>query len=294
MSPLDSEIQAWLVEQDALPPRSSLTIGQTRERMRGMALAAGTPPPMERVEDVDAGGIPARQYVPQNEPDGPLLVFFHGGRFISGDLESHDGFCRWLADACGCRVLAVDYRLAPEHPFPAAADDAVAATRWALTQSPAVGVAGDSAGGNLAALAALEVAGLRCQVLIYPMLDGTRGLPSHAEFAEGFGPGTDDMERGWQLYAMAGPRQSPRISPIYCGDLSNLPPALVITAEYDTLRDEGEVYGARMREAGNSVLAVRYTGAVHGFATMPGRFELARQAISDIGLFVRARMAVSA
>ncbi|MDZ4799621.1 MAG: alpha/beta hydrolase [Bryobacteraceae bacterium] len=299
MSPLDAEIAAWLVEQDALPPRSSLTIEETRERMRGMA--AGSHPQMERVENVDAGGVAARQYWPaarqywpKDDASLPLLVFFHGGRFISGDLESHDGFCRWLADACACRVLAVDYRLAPEHPFPAAAEDAAAATRWALTQSSAVGVAGDSAGGNLAAVAALEIAGLRCQLLIYPMLDATRSAPSHAEFAEGFGPGTDDMERGWALYAGDGPRESPRISPLYCGDLTNLPSTLIQTAEYDTLRDEGEVYGERLRAAGNSVMVVRYAGSVHGFVTLPGRFELARQAISDAGLFVRDRMALPA
>lgn len=292
MHPLDPQIQAWLIEDDDLPPRSSLTVEETRIRMRGLRHAAGDPPAMAEVEDVAIpGGPEARLYRPAAAaPDSAILVYFHGGRFISGDLDSHDGFCRWLADACACRVLAVNYRLAPENPFPAAAEDAAAATRWALTQTAHVGVAGDSAGGNLAAVAALEIPGLRCQVLIYPMLDGARALPSHTEFAQGFGPGTEDMERGWNLYAAAVPRQSPRLSPLYCGDLSNLPPALVLTAEYDTLRDEGEVYGARMREAGNSALTVRYTGAVHGFITSPGRFELARQAIADIGLFVKSRI----
>ena len=196
-----------------------------------------------------AGYLRARQYWPVADAALPLLVYFHGGRFISGDLESHDPICRMLAIAANCRVLAVDYRLAPEHRFPAAAEDARLAVEWALGQGIAVAVAGDSAGANLAAGAALAHRGaaLRCQVLIYPMIDATCSEPSYTEFAEGYGPGAADMKRGWREYLPEGadPRD-PLASPLFAADLKDAPPAWVLTAEYDTLRDEGEAYARRL------------------------------------------------
>lgn len=182
--PIDPEVAAYLEGQKDQPPRSALDVAGTRETLRRAAALAGPPPPLARVEDMllpDA--LRARQYWPALDDRLPLVVYFHGGRFFSGDLESHDAVCRMLALGSGCRILAVDYRLAPEHRFPAAVEDARVAVEWALDQGVAVGVAGDSAGANLAAGAALDHPALGCQLLIYPMIDAVCGSASYAEFS---------------------------------------------------------------------------------------------------------------
>jgi acetyl esterase len=269
-----------------LPPRSSLDIAATRERLRQAAALAGPAPELPRVENMILGGyLRARQYWPDTTAKLPLLVYFHGGRFISGDMESHDPVCRLLAVAAGCRLIAVDYRLAPEHRFPAAADDAKLALDWALGQGIRVAVAGDSAGANLAAVAALAHRGsaLRSQLLIYPMIDATCAMASYREFAEGYGPGAADMQRGWREYLPEGvdPRD-PAASPLFAPDVAGAGPACVMTAEYDTLRDEGEEYARRLGAA-----LIRYPGTIHGFFTMPGIFECARTAIGDAAAFLK-------
>ncbi len=283
--PLDPEIAAYLEAQKHLPPRASLDIAATRERLREAAALAGPPPALARVENlVLAGYLRARQYWPA---DGtlPLLVYFHGGRFISGDLDSHDTVCRTLALAANCRVLAVDYRLAPEHRFLAAAEDAALAVEWAIGQSTRVAVAGDSAGANLAAGTALTPGGrtLRCQLLIYPMIDATCGMPSHTAFAEGYGPCAAVMRRGWCEYLPEGadPRD-PVASPLFARDVDGAPPAMVVTAEYDTLRDEGEAYARKL-----GVTARRYPGTIHGFFTMLGTLHVAREAMHDAAVFLK-------
>jgi acetyl esterase len=284
--PLDPEIAAYLETQRGQPPRSALDIAATRERLRQGAALAGPPPALPRIENmVLAGYLRARQYWPVTGPALPLLIFFHGGRFISGDLDSHDPVCRMLAVAAGCRVLAVDYRLAPEHRFPAAAEDAALAVQWALGQGIPVAVAGDSAGANLAAGVALAHRGpaLRCQLLIYPMIDATGSLPSYTRFAEGYGPGAADMRRGWNEYLPKGadPRD-PVASPLFATEFDGAPPALVLTAEYDTLRDEGEAYARQL-----GVTAQRYPGTIHGFFTMPGILQVARDAMGDAAAFLK-------
>jgi acetyl esterase len=289
--PLDPEVAAYLEGQKDQPPRGALSVSATRAMMRRANALAGPPPRLARVEDLLLReSVPARQYWPALDAAAPLAVYFHGGRFFSGDLESHDTVCRKLALSSGCRILAVDYRLAPERRFPAAAQDARIAAEWALHQGVAVGVAGDSAGANLAAGAALALRGsrLRCQLLIYPMIDAACGSPSFAEFAEGFGPGAADMRRGWSEYLPAGadPRD-PLASPLYAGDLREAPPAFVLTAEYDTLRDEGEAFARKLLDAGVLVEARRYAGAIHGFFAMPGILRIAREAIGDAGEFLR-------
>lgn len=285
--PLHPEVAAFLESRKGLPPRSSLSVAETREMMVSGNAHAGNIPGVERVDELPG----ARQYWPEDDRRLPLIVYFHGGRFFSGGLESHDALCRAIAILSGCRLLAVDYRLAPEHPFPAAVDDAVAAVRAAMNQAPSVAVAGDSAGANLAAVAALAVPGLRCQVLLYPMLDPACDTPSHREFASGYGPGSDDMRRGWELYLpSAGDRQDPRASPLHAADLSGAPPALVLTAEYDPLRDEAEVYAARLRASGVDVTLRRYDGAIHGFLGMTGLLSLARVAVVGVGEYLAARL----
>jgi acetyl esterase len=292
--PLDPEISALLERQKGLPPRSTLDVAATREMMRRAASLAGEAPPLPRVEDLLLpGSLGARQYWPSTDEGQPIVVFFHGGRFFSGDLESHDTLCRLLAVAADCRVVAIDYRLAPEHRFPAAAEDACRAVEWALGQGVPVGLAGDSAGANLAAVAALthRDSRLRCQVLIYPMIDATCSSLSFVEYAEGYGPGAIDMKRGWSEYLADGAdRRDPLAAPLHARDTSGVAPAFILTAEYDTLRDEGEAYARKLIEAGNLVQVRRYSGAVHGFFTMTGTLRLARHALADVAEFLRFRL----
>ena len=294
--PLDPEVAALLERQKSLPPRSSLDVAQTREMLRRANALAGEPPVLPKIEEVALhGGIRTRQYWPAKKTLA-TIVYFHGGRFFSGDLESHDTICRLLAVATGFRVVAVDYRLAPEHRFPAAVEDACAAVEWATEMGGGpVALIGDSAGANLAAVAAQSVRdpAIRCQVLIYPMIDAVCGSSSYAEYAEGYGPGAVDMKRGWSEYLPKGadPR-TPLASPLYAEDTAGLPPALVLTAEYDTLRDEGEAYARKLIESGNAVQMHRYPGAIHGFFTMPGTLGLARKALHHVAEFVKCRLRV--
>jgi acetyl esterase len=285
---LDPEVAAYLEAQKSLPPRSALTLDETRVRMVQSARLNGGPPlAVNRIESLMLpGGVAVRDY---RVADEPLLLYFHGGRFISGDLDSHDLLCRRLALAAECRLVAVDYRLAPEHRFPAAIDDAMNAVDWALRQSDRVAVAGDSAGANIAAVvAAGRRQGIERQVLIYPMIDATRSLASHVQFGEGFGPSSLDMKRGWDDYLPPeADATDPRISPLFASSLEGLPPALVLTAEYDCLRDEGEQYAHRMGQAGNRVELRRCPGAIHGFITLTGILRLAREVIDDIGAYLR-------
>ncbi len=289
--PLDPEVAALLERQKDLPPRSSLSIAETRDSLRRSAALAGEPPALPKVEDLMLpGGPAARQYWPDLDNGQPMVVYFHGGRFISGDLESHDTLCRRLALASHCRVLAVDYRLAPEYRFPGALEDAHRAVEFAAGAGTPFAIAGDSAGANLAAASALRARNprLRCQVLIYPMIDATCSSPSYDLYASGYGPGAVDMQRGWSEYLPGGtdPR-NPAASPLYADNLGAAPPAFVLTAEYDTLRDEGEAYARKLIESGIPVQARRYLGAIHGFFAMPGVLRIAREALQDVGEYLQ-------
>ena len=293
--PLDPEVAALLERQKSLPPRSALDVAATREALRRANALAGEPPStLARVEDIELPTrLRARQYWPTTDERQPIVLYFHGGRFFSGDLDSHDTLCRRLAIESECRVVAVDYRLAPEHRFPAAAEDACCAVDWVLQQGVPAGIAGDSAGANLVAVAALarRSSGLRCQILIYPMIDATCSSASFDDYAEGYGPGAGDMKRGWAEYlAGASDLRDPVASPLYAGDTGGSPPAFVLTAEYDTLRDEGEAYARKLIESGNLVQVRRYAGAIHGFFTMPGTLGVAREALRDVAEFLRCRL----
>ena len=225
-----------------------------------------------------------RVYVPARAPSGPApgLVWFHGGGFVLGTIESHDSVCRSLASESGAIVASVDYRLAPEHRFPAGVDDAIAATRWVLQNGGSIGidphrvaVGGDSAGGNLAALAALALRDAPVapafQLLVYPATDLTRSLPSHRAFREGFAlpEATILWFRDHYLPDLS-LEGDPRVSPLFASDLSRLAPALVITAGFDPLRDEGRAYAERMRAAGVPVEYVCSEGSMHGFLHTAG------------------------
>jgi acetyl esterase len=277
-------------------------------RLGAAATTARPPIPMARVDAVQipgpAGPLQARFYVPGWLPAGqapPLLVYYHGGGWVIGDLDTHEGVCRFLAAAAGTAVLSVDYRLAPEHPFPAAVEDSLAAFAWAaehgadLGVDPArIAVGGDSAGGNLAAVASMlarDAGGPlpAMQLLIYPPTDasGSREL-----FAEGFLLTAGDMDAFEAHYLPPGtdPRD-PRVSILHAADLRGLPPAYVATAGFDPLRDEGEAYALRMREAGVRVALRRHPGLVHSFANETAISRTARGAMLEAAGALRMGLA---
>jgi acetyl esterase len=231
------------------------------------------------VSDHRAGAIPLRLYVPPAAPTpGPLLVYFHGGGWVQGSIATHDAGCRLLAHLSGVRVLSVDYRLAPEHPYPAAADDAVAAYAWAADHADRLGadparlaVGGDSAGGNLAAVVALaarddeRLPDAVFQLLLYPVTDVAAKTESYARFCDGYLLTESGMDWFISKYLPDPARRTePRASPLRAPVLSGLPPAYVATCIPDVLRDEGEAYAARLREAGVAVATQRHD-QVHGF-----------------------------
>ena len=251
-----------------------------------------------------AGEIPVRVYAPVAGRSLPGIVYFHGGGFVIGSLDSHDGTCRALANASGCAVVSVDYRLAPEHRFPAAAEDCYAALRFVAERGAELGVdprrlavAGDSAGGNLAAVTALLARqrrgpDLRFQLLVYPVADHRFDTASYRENADGYFLTAAMMRWFWGHY-LERPEQGddPIASPLRAKDFAGLPPALVITAEYDPLRDEGEAYAARLREAGVATELRRYDGQIHGFFSLYDALDDGRAALDYAGAALRAVLA---
>jgi len=290
-----------LIVKSGRPPYHQLTPKEARQMFRETRPASTPPAPqIGAVRDLLAEGaqaIPLRVYRPAGVADSrrlPVLVYFHGGGWVIGDLETHDVMCRQLTAEAGVSVISVDYRLAPEHKFPAAVDDAWAATRWIAAHAAELGVdadrlavGGDSAGGNLAAVVALlarDAGGPRIalQILLYPVTDLERESQSYADLADGYMLTRDSMR--WfraQYLAKTEDAADWRVSPLRAPSLAGLPPALVVTAGYDPLRDEGEAYARRLREAGVSVDAVSFGGMIHGFVPM-GR--LIDAAFRGIGL----------
>jgi acetyl esterase len=289
----------WSGETSLVEGRS---VEQARaENLEGVPVVCGPPQPMARVEGMaipgPGGEIPARLYVALGapKPPQPLLVYYHGGGWVIGDLETHDGLCRFLAEHSGCRVLAIDYRLAPEHPFPAPVEDAAAAFAWAAEHAEELGadpariaVAGDSAGGNLSTgvcLGARDAGGPQpaMQLLLYPVTDAVGEQASRETFAEGFLLTRNDMRwfEGHYLPNGCDP-DDPRASMMRARDVSNLPPAYVATAGFDPLRDEAEIYAERMREAGVRVVLQRHPGLIHGFANLTAICPSARTAMLEV------------
>jgi acetyl esterase len=304
---LDPEALALLETMDAqgMPPVQSMTPVEARAHRNGpMKTMSGEPDALGRIEDLfvpgAGGGIPVRVYANEHGGRRPGLVFFHGGGFVIGNVDTHDTVCRALARESGAVVISVDYGLAPEHKFPRGVDDAHAATEWVAANAERLGidarrisVGGDSAGGNLAAVVAIRCrnAGgplLASQVLIYPVADLSNfETESYRTFKEGYGLTRAAMV--WFAgHYLSSPElgSQPEISPLLAGDLGGLPPALVITAEFDPLRDEGEAYAARLKQAGVRVTLTRYPGLIHGFVVMRGVLAGGRQAICEIAEFV--------
>lgn len=298
--PLDLKAQALLDQMaaDGGQPLSSLSVKDARQAVVAFPQLGGDPEPVAQVKDRDLpgpeGAISVRIYTPAGSGPFPVLVFFHGGGWVVCDIDTHDPVCRSLAHAAECIVVSVDYRLAPEHKFPAAADDCYAATQWVMNNTTLingdpdrVAVGGDSAGGNLAAVVALmarDRAGpaLVFQLLVYPVTDYyTAGTPSYQENADGYFLTRDDMVWFWNHYLNGeADAANPYACPLRAASLAGLPSALVITAEFDPLRDEGEMYAARLRESGVAAALVRYDGMIHGFFSMAGVLEQGRNALA--------------
>ena len=308
---LDPQVKTLLDQIASLggPPIQELGVTQARALLEGFAAVGGPPAEVARVEDRTfagpAGDVPVRIYRPTDEAGPqPVLVWFHGGGWVLGSIEGSDLTCRELAVRAGVVVVSVGYRLAPEHPYPSGVDDCFAALVWVaaaageLGVDPArVAVGGDSAGGNLAAvvaLAARDAGGpsVRFQLLVYPVTDALMSYPSMRDNGQGYMLTDDSMKWFVELYlGDHGDPKDPRVSPIYADDLSGLPPALVITAEFDPLRDEGEAYGARLQQARVAAKVSRYDGMIHGFFGMGAIVEAARPATAEAADALRRALA---
>jgi acetyl esterase len=302
---VDPEVRALLERWAAVPatPVGEVTVEAVRrDDLEVLALQRSTGE-LHSVEDLvvpgPAGVLRVRVYRPLPGPLNPLL-FFHGGGFVLG-RDGYDAPLRELALASGCLVVAPECRLAPEHPFPAAADDALAVARWLDGEAATLGssqlrpaVAGDSSGGNLAATVThartREGAPPSFQVLIYPMLDATASSPSYEQFAEGYGFSSEKSRWYFDRYLPPGvDRRAPRVSPLFEPLPEQLPPTLIVTAECDPLRDDGERHATRLRTAGVDVELRRYPGMIHGFFQMTAALEGSRRLHRELGDWIRDR-----
>jgi len=288
-----------LVIKSGRPAYNTLSPKEARQLFRETRPASTPQPPaIGTVRDLSADGVPVRVYRPAGVPDAtrlPALVFFHGGGWVIGDLETHDVLCRQLTAEAGITVVAVDYRLAPEHKFPASADDAWTATKWVAAHAGELGVdaaklavGGDSAGGNLAAVVALQArdAGapkISLQVLLYPVTDVGAETQSYRDLADGYLLTRDGMR--WFIAHYLGKPQDAedwRASPSRAKSLAGVAPALVITAGYDPLRDEGDAYAQKLRAAGVNVDSVSFGGMIHGFIPMGKLIDTGNRAVTLI------------
>jgi len=308
--PLDPQARAFLdqLAQFGGIQLHDLPVPQAREAMEAMsAMRGGEPEAIAEVVDRTipgpGGEIPVRIYRPSRDGVRPVLVYFHGGGWVLGSLQTHDGVCRALANAADCVIVSVDYRLAPEHGYPAAPEDCWAATACIAANGAAIGtdgsrlaIGGDSAGGNLSAVVALmarERGGpaIRFQLLVYPVTDFSFETASYRDNAEGYLLTVDGMRWFWNHYlatpgAAAGAQAF--ASPLRAESLAGLPPALVITAEYDPLRDEGEAYAKRLQDAGVPTTLSRYDGQIHGFFSMGDMLDAGKAAVREAAAALRA------
>jgi len=255
IAPLHAEVVAMLEEQrlSGAKRRAEMSVEETRQAMLAGRRWQIEPPQDVAVRDTAANGVPVRLYGAES---GTAMLFMHGGRFFSGNLDSHDAPLRMLAKASKRQICAVDYRLAPEHRHPAALDDTVAAGRWLSERSDGIVIGGDSAGGYLAAMASLELAPRR-QVLIYPMLDRACNTESYREFEQGPWPSGEDMRRGWELYG----------GPPVSAEMGRFPQTLLITAGIDPLRDEALAFATDLRTRNVEVDSIHYPDMHHGYFT---------------------------
>jgi len=304
--PLDPQTRVLLqqMEKANLTPYEAMTPQESRRQMAVGSCFMERPPEVFSWEDREIPGpesrLRIRLYRPSADDPLPVVVFFHGGGWVMGSIETHDVYCRQLANASGHAVVCVDYRLAPEHKFPSGLEDAYATVGWVWDHAAEIGidarrmaVAGDSAGGNLAAAVALLARDrggprLAFQLLMYPVLDYSFDTPSYRENATGYHLTRAAMIWSWRHYLKSElDGLSPYASPLQADDLSGLPAAMILTAEYDPLRDEGEAYAERLRAAGVPVELRRYDGLIHGFARRTNVLDRARQALQDVATALR-------
>ena len=307
--PLEPQVKAVLDELAALgaPPVNTLPPAVARANFEARPREAG--PEVAKVEDrripSPAGDIPVRIYTPAGTGDFPVLVWFHGSGWVIGSLNTTDPECRDLANGAGCVVVSVDYRMAPEAKFPSAVEDCYAATAWAANNattlnadSQRIAVGGSSSGGNLAAAVALMARDkggppLAHQLLVVPVTEHDFGNESYRQNGEGYGLTREAMVWFWDQYLRdEADAHNPYAAPMRAKDLSGLPPALVITAEFDPLRDEGEAYARRLREASVLTTCTRYDGMFHGFFSMSASIDKAREAVSEASAALSAAFAI--
>lgn len=310
---LDPQAQKLLELMATQPTWYEVPLDEARyQRMLSITAMNGQPEPVAHVEDrhvpSTGGDIPVRLFVPEGERPFPVLVFFHGGGWVLSNVDTHDPLCRKIANRARCIVVSVEYRLAPEHKFPAAVEDCYAATCWVAEQAKTFGgdpariaVGGDSAGGNLAAVVTLLARDehgpqLMYQLLIYPATDyftsPESATASYHENGEGYFLTIEGMTRFWKHYLNSEDEgKDVRVAPLRAKDFSGLPPALVVTAEYDPLRDEGEMYAARLQEAGVPVIVKRYNGMIHGFFNMSALLDQGQKAIEEVSALLRKAFA---
>jgi acetyl esterase/lipase len=309
---LDPQMKAFLDFANAEGPLflRAETAEQARAKMMALLEARKVEPPaIYRAEDRHIEGphgqIPIRIYTPTGSTPLGALVYFHGGGWVLGSVDTHDVLCRSIANAAGCVVVSVDYRLAPEHKFPAAPEDCYAATKWVAANAVELGsdprklaVGGDSAGGNLATVVALMARDrggpeLCYQLLFYPAISAANDTASQREFAaDGFVLSRADMEWFWNHYlSRPADRSNPYACPNAARDLSKLPPALVLTASHDPLRDEGEAYAIQMRNAGVKVVCTRYDGVTHGFVSFSDMLDKGKLGLQEAADALRAAFA---
>ena len=303
--PVTAETQAILDMRAGATPFNEMSPQEAREAMAALR-PQGEPEPVAQVHEMmvpgPAGDIPARGYLPTDDPSTlPTVVYFHGGGWVIGDLDSHDAVCRAICNRAGISVMSVDYRLAPEATYPAAAEDCYAAVAWMNSmydqqggRDDRIAVAGDSAGGNLAAVVsqmARDRGGPRIdsQILIYPVTDFNFETESYKQNGVNFGLSEVGMRWFWDLYLNHDSEGAqPYASPMQATDLSNLPRSLTITAEYDPLRDEGEAYAAALAAAGGQSNCTRYDAVIHGFVSAFEAVPEGSQALDQIAAELRA------
>ena len=307
--PLDPQAKQ-ILDMMAAAGMGNLTEGTAQEvRARSEAMPRIPGPEVAAVADHKIAGplgdIPVRVYTPEGVGAKPAIVWFHGGGWVIGSVDGSDGSVRGLANATGCVMVSVDYRLAPETKFPGPAEECFAATKWVAENAAMLGVdasriavGGDSAGGNLAAAVAQMAKarggpGLGFQLLVYPVTDFAFDTPSYTENAEGLLLTQEGMRWFWDHY-LSSPADgaNPMASPARATDLSGLPPAHVITAEFDPLRDEGEAYAAKLRAAGVAATCTRYDGMIHGFFGMTAAVDKAKEAVAESAARVRSTFAM--